>query len=437
MRILGLDVKFPTFTRNRDGDVFYDVNSYNDWFSMGNNMSMAMNHPILSPALLFVSKLFSQARFKLKDKVTGEIVEKSPYLDLLNNPNPTQTLGDLLEALLFTEIANGVGVLYLKRNVLKSEPNSIYVLDFSKIKFPDKLKSGNFINMSQEESYLNTKVIYDEANENLEIKLKDLMFFYDLPNVGFNNPFKAQSRIAGLHQTLINTQDSLIAKNIILKSNGKELISGIKEGFPLSPEEKKQIEDNYSNNYGMTFSRKRGIVVGATVTHKSLHIALRDLGLDESVKTDGNIIYTALHIPKDILSLEAKKTTYNNFKESMSSYIQNEMQSTLDGFCATLNKRLIDGRYEIVGNYDHLPIMQYILIERYNSVLKRADALLRLRQAGLPDKEALKLVGLDENIKLSELKVRGTQSTSSTQSNSTENGQASEEKVREIIEEYL
>lgn len=436
MNILGLDIKFPTFTRNRNGDVFYDIKSHNDWSSGGSNLDISMNHPILSPALLFVSKLFSQAKFKVIRDSTGKEFPSSPFLKILRNPNATQTLSDLLESLCFTQIANGVGVIYMKKNILSDRVNSLYVLDFQKIEFPKDLDKGNFINSSRFEKYLERKVVYDSSGENLEIKLKDLMFFYDLPNVGFKNPFKAESRITGLRQTLTNTSDSLIAKNIILKSNGKELISGAKDGFPLTPEEKAEIESSYANNYGVSFNRKRGIVVNASVSHKSLHIALRDLGLDESVKTDGNIIYTALHIPKDILSLEAKKTTYNNFKESMTSYIQNEMQSTLDSFCAVINKVFIDDGFTLVGDYEHLPIMQYILIERYESVRKRADALIRLRESGLPDDVCLEMVGLDENISLGELK--GSSSEEDTSTNTSDDiTPAQEEKIRLLINEEL
>lgn len=435
MRILGLDVKFPTFTRNRSGDTFYDITSFNGWSSGdGSNLDISMNHPILSSALLFMSKMFSQAELKVIRTSTGKEVKNSPYLKLFKNPNPTQTLGDLLEALMFTEVANGVGVLYKKRNIAFNEVNSLYVLDFAKIKFPDSINKNNFVNASQTEKYLEQEVVYDENGENIKIKLKDLIFLYDLPNVGFKNPFKAESRITGLRQTLINTNDSLTAKNIILKSNGKELISGVKEGFPLTPTEKEEIERSYQNNYGLSFSRKRGIVVSASVTHKSLHIALRDLGLDESVKVDGNLIYTALHIPKDILSLEAKKTTYNNFKESMVSYIQNEMQSTLDGFCAVMNKMLIEDGYELQGSYEHLPIMQYVLIERYKGVLTRGEALLSLRVAGLPDDVALELVGLDTAIKLAPIQKAEAKPKSSEE---VKLSQEQERSVRELINEML
>lgn len=430
MGFLGLNWQFPIYTRDKSGTSFYDLTSYDKWAKGQGNLGVAQSHPILTPALLFVSKLFSQAEFTVVRNGTGKPFTNSPILKLLNSPNIHQTLPDLLESLMFTQLANGVGVLYTKRNALAGNVNSLYVLDYSKIKFPESMKKGNYVNRSREERYLNTTIIYDEKGEDLKIKLKDLMFFYDLPNGTDSNPYKACSRLDGLKQTLINTQDSLIAKNIILKSNGKEIISGTKDGFPISKEEKGDIEKIYNDDYGVSFGRKRGIVLEASVTHKSLHIALRDLGLDESIKVDGNLIYTALHIPKDILSLEAKKTTYNNFKESMVSYIQNEMQATVDSFCAVFNMVLMEDGLTLKGSYEHLPIMQFILIERYKGVWERGNALNMLRTAGLPDDIALEMVGLDKGIQLAKV-VQPMQASS-------EGGDAelSEEKVIELITSY-
>ena len=95
--------------------------------------------------------------------------------------------------------------------------------------------------------------------------------------------------------------------------------TGGTDSFPLAGDDKKKAESFLQNNYGVGFDRSRGFVTKANINYTTMHIALRDLGLDESVKVDGNLIYTGLHVPKDILSLEAKKTTYNNFKESMIS----------------------------------------------------------------------------------------------------------------------
>jgi len=136
-----------------------------------------------------------------------------------------------------------------------------------------------------------------------------------------------------------------------------------------------------------------------------MHIALRDLGLDESVKVDGNIIYTALHIPKDILSLEAKKTTYNNFKESMTSYIQNDIQSYLNDFVSGIASSLLFGETQniLVGTYDHLPVMQFLEKERYEAISARAKALTDLLAVGIPEKDALDLCGFNKNLKLEDV----------------------------------
>lgn len=422
---------FPIWTRNKSGESFYDLTAAQEWYTYSSNLGIAQSHPILTPAILFVAKLFSQAEFKVERLSSGKEVGSHNVINLFKKPNYYQTLPDLLESLLFTQIANGVGVLYAKRIIGFKEPTALYVLNYALIKWPDDIDKNNFTADPHNKAKLNTKVIYDEGGENLSIRLGDLLFFYDLPNAVSKNPFKASSRITGLKQTLINTKDSLIAKNIILKTNGKELITGNKEGFNLDPTEKAQAEALFSANYGLSRTRKRGLITKAHINHKSLHIALRDLGLDESVKVDGNIIYTAMHIPKDIISLEAKKTTYNNFKESMVSYIQNEIQPTLDSFVAVVQEAFMPDNVKLVGSYEHLPIMQFILIERYDGVLKQAQALSALRNAGLPDDVALERAGFDKSIKLSENIV-----TTPDSSNSNSNSEDEEKEHYKKLLEY-
>ena len=430
MNVLGIDFNWPVWSRNSSGDNFYDITSADKWSKFGSNIGLAEDHPILTPALLFVSKLFSQAELKVIHKSSGKEKETHDLSRLFVNPNFYQTLPDLLESLMFTQIANGVGVLYAKKIFGTNMMNAIHVLDYSKIHFPDNIKSGY---LSGNVSFLEKTVVYDQNGENLTIKLKDLMFFYDLPNGAKKNPFQATSRISGLRQTLLNTQDSLIAKNIILKTNGKEMLSGTKDGFPLTPDEKRDAESMFNGGYGLSNSRKRGLITKAKVSWTSMHIALRDLGLDESVKVDGNIIYTALHIPKDIISLEAKKTTYNNFKESMVSYIQNEMQATLNSFVAVFNKN-IDPLHRLEGTFEHLPIMQYILLERYTGISQQAGALDALRRAGIPDDVALEKCGFDKNIVLNPL-TQTNNSDGQGQTNTQTSTTAEEEsKIRKLIQ---
>jgi hypothetical protein len=392
------------------------------------NLELSQNHPILTPALLFISKLFSQAEFKVVNKETGKEEKNHWLIKLLNKPNLYQTQSDFLESLQFIQIAQGKAVGYLKRPIGFNEAediDSIYLLDSDLIEWPLKYKDANFRSpmlSARAKNVADNEIIrYDENGENLKIKVKDLIFFYDLPNMLQKNFYNVNSRLDGLRQTLLNTNDSLIAKNIILKTNGKELISGgNNEHFPLAGDDKEKAESLLQNNYGLGWFRKRGIVTKASINYQSLHIALRDLGLDESVKVDGNLIYTALHIPKDIISLEAKKTTYNNFKESMVSYIQNEMQASTNAFTDVLNQLIDDSDYKLVGTYEHLPIMQFILIERYEGISKKAKALNDLLITGVPKEVALEMCGFDKNLQLEEIQVISASQNSNIENNQTE-----------------
>tara|TARA_R110000796_G_scaffold7868_3_gene26545 strand:- start:636 stop:1955 length:1320 start_codon:yes stop_codon:yes gene_type:complete len=423
-------LKKLTWNRDSSGNNWYVENNGNGFGSGENqsNLEISQNHPILTPALLFISKLFSQAEFKVVNKETGKEEKNHWLIKLLNKPNLYQTQSDFLESLQFIQIAQGKAVGYLKRPIGFSgaeDIDSIYLLDSDLIEWPLKYKDTNFRSpmlSARAKGIADNEIIkYDENGENLKIKVKDLIFFYDLPNMLQKNFYDVNSRLDGLRQTLINTNDSLIAKNIILKTNGKELISGgNNEHFPLAGDDKEKAENLLQNNYGLGWFRKRGIVTKASINYQSLHIALRDLGLDESVKVDGNLIYTALHIPKDIISLEAKKTTYNNFKESMVSYIQNEMQASTNAFADVLNELLLDTDYKLVGSYEHLPIMQFILIERYEGISKKAKALNDLLITGVPKEVALEMCGFDKDLQLEEIQVISASQNSNIENNQTQ-----------------
>lgn len=435
MGFLGINFKLPSIPlwfRDKTGNSFYDITDFDNWTKDTSNMYLAQNHPLLSPAILFIAKLFSQAEIEITRSSTKKLYENHPMASLFIKPNYTQTFSDFLEALLFTQIANGVGVVWKKKTLGVSRINSLYVLDFSLMKFPDSIQKGKYINANSEK-YKGVRVKYDELNENLDIPLSELIFFYDMPN-GMNskNVFEVSSRLEGLKQTLYNTKDSLIAKNIIIKSNGKEMITGTKDGFPLSSDDKERLEREYNDSYGMTRFRRRGFVTKSSLKWQSLHIIMRDLGADEGIRTDANIVFTGLHLPSDVYSIENAKSTYKNANQSLVSYIQNEIQSILKSTLDTLNADLFkDGVYKLTGHYNHLPVMLAYETIKYEGLSARAKALSDLRKSGIPDELALELCDFDKGLQLGDLIE--IQTSPNSEDNIT---QEQEDKLIELIETY-
>ena len=427
MNFLGLKIPFPVFTKNKSGDYFNDVTSFNDWSNETSNLKLGLEHSILSPAILFISKLFSQAEFNVVNRNTLKPHLSHPLLNVLKEPNYAMTLSDLLESIMFTQIVNGVAVVWKKKTFGTSYVNSLYVLDFKLIDFPDEVEIGKYPNRSSWEKRKNLEVIYDAEGENHKIKIKDLIFFYDMPNgMDSKNPYNTASRIDGIRQTLYNTCDSEKAKSIIIKSNGKEMISGEKQGFPLAGIERENVENRANERYGLASGRRRTIVTNSSIKWQSMHIIMRDLGHDEGIKTDAGIIFAALHLPKDIYSIDGGKSTYKNANQSLVSYIQNEMQSTLESTIETLNKSLFEGdSYKITGSYDHLPVMLSFKTIKFENAKKQGEALAVLRNAGVPDELAIEICGLPKGTILKDIVVQQNQSEELTEDQ--------KQKIKELI----
>ena len=91
----------------------------------------------------------------------------------------------------------------------------------------------------------------------------------------------------------------------------------------------------------------------------------------------------------------------------MVSYIQNEMQANTNAFTDVLNQLIDDTDYKLVGTYEHLPIMQFILIERYEGISKKAKALNDLLSTGIPKEVALEMCGFDKDLQLEDITVMG------------------------------
>ena len=424
------------YTKDYNGDDGYFVES-NTNANAYTNLQLAQNHPILSGALLFISNIFAQGRMEVRNKATGELILNNPYSKLLNSPNYYQTRIDFLESLQFLEIAQGRAIVWMKKPVGFTEPTEMYILIDSLITWPDDFKTP-LVFRSQLDSFKNQKILYDQGNLNIEIKIDDLMFLYDMPNVGSTggglsssnyNIFENASRLDGIRQTLINTVDSLVAKNTILKSNGKEMLSSNGNESPFTPDQQKKARSMFNSRYGPGAGRSRAFITSANITWQSLHIALRDLGLDESVKTDGNIIYTCLHIPKDVLSLEAKKTTYANFKESITSFIQNDITSMGNDLAESFMKEIGDDSIQINIDYNHLSVMRFLDKQNFEAKSAQAKALDDLRRSGIPDKMSLEMVNLPINTPLQPIREQVTTTT-------PQNGQASD-KEKFLIAEAL
>jgi len=196
----------------------------------------------------------------------------------------------------------------------------------------------------------------------------------------------APSRLDSLKHPLSTIEKAYQAKNVVIGTNGRELFTsggnGGASAMPFGDTEQTRIQNKLNNETGLGRGRSRSIATRSDVNWESLHIVLKDLGLDESVAEDAAIIVLAFNIPLELLS--NKTATYENQVQAQIGYIQSVIQNHVDDYANSLTKmfKLPEGE-KIIGSLAHLPIMQEVENMRVDSVLKRTVAISNLVRSGL------------------------------------------------------
>jgi phage portal protein BeeE len=406
--------KFPFFKRLINGNYLYTQRNSSscDWKNYagyGSYIELVDNHTILLPCFKYIQKYFSNVVFDtINDKG-----ESKPHwvLDTLNNPNPYQSKEDFLDQWIKYFLANGYTYLYNRTPSGVKDDGTFYNLNIGKVDFPEDYKSTLLFNGDE----IKVTIVYDKENLNAKINFKDIIPYYDNPNGECTENFLiGKSRIDSLIRPIQTVSDAYDAKNIAIKTNGKELITSKGDlSSSLLPKEKKEIEDRLNNNYGLGIGRSRSIVSSSQLEHKSLHIALKSLGLDDSIIRDAQIIIAGFGIPQDGLKYDSKNSTFENQKEAEIKYVQSTIQNLMNQFTSSLtNKYTIQDGLTLIGKYDHLPILQENKIEKYEAITEQQTALSALLANGVSTEEALKIVDM-----------QGVTIEESNQENTEDNGE--------------
>jgi len=351
------------FERDRSGETFYyKIGEGNPkWNSIDDKIKTAYNHPILMPGIQLIANYFSRVKF------TDGGSDKSPMLKLLSQPNIYQTQDDFLKQ--FVWFKYGAGFVYqLPVSILGGDRADrlkyMYNLNPTLIEYPEFFKTTLPMTGAAAQEELGKQFLYDQYGQALKPKMKDILPYYDLPN-GLRlsgddqNMWIAPSRLDSLQKPLSNIDAAFRAKNIVINSNGKELFINKTQGnmakVMMKKSESNDIVNKLRTEYSPGEGKGRSIVTNSDLVWQSLHIKLKELGLDESVVSDAKTVINALGIPPELYSVDGNSATFENQGKAVIHFIQSKIQVEMDDFCTTINNRY---GTDLKGTYDHLPIFR-------------------------------------------------------------------------------
>ena len=380
------------FERYRNGSVFYARLNNGKLLTsdLSDKLEVARTNPVLMPAIQLIATYFASAKFYETDN-SGKLVSESKMIGLLNRPNPLQNSDDFLKQFIWYKYAAGFDYIYpVSSGADKQNINNIqylYNLKPDLIEFDKDFEKGFIRSKSDLTKFNSQKIIYDKDGQNIKLSVGDILPFYDLANGLIDNPMMSPSRIDALKMQISNIQRACDAKNIVIQTNGKELITNETVGnvakLPLNPQETQEIKrllDAKGGEYGVGSNKSRSIVTNSALKHQSLHIPLKDLGLDESVIKDAQTIINALNIPPELFSLDGTSATFENQEKAVIHFLQSKIQVELDDFTDTFNDVY---KTRLVAKLDHLPIMRSNEKAKIASLRSLAFGLKILVEAGI------------------------------------------------------
>jgi hypothetical protein len=375
--------------RDRSGQFTYTLLGGNTFDDNGKYLELYFKNPVLNTIVNLRSELYSQMKIQHFDR-NDKVIENSPYVNLLYNPNYFQSKEDFFYQQMVFLSTSGNNYIYQKKAFANELPKAIYNLIPSEIDLNNSHKLSKFIVTKQDiKAYNERKIKYKLDGQTYDLYLTDILPLYDLANGLQDNTFmQSPSRVKAIYKVLCNIDENLASKNINLKMSQKYLSKNESTGNEA------QIKDDDRKNIDKAIYNKSLIITNANISVQHLVTDMKKLFLDEQFADDANKCLLAFGLNKDVLNYFAKDSTFENQEKGTIKYIQNSIQSTADNTMNSLSSQwgLLDKGERLKASYDHLAVMQSIVVDKINSFKAMQEAIkLGLENTTISTAEAVKM----------------------------------------------
>ena len=382
------------YERYSDGTHWYTIGSDDVSWDLGDKLECLLNNPVAFRCVDLIADKLSQMQIIVDDDPEKD----HPLKTLLDNPNPFQSKKDFIKEYFFFKVA--YGFVYQKPQKPSGfDFNTIYNLNPGKVEYNDRFATRFMFERDYNRISKDKQFKYKEDEQEFTFNINEVVAFYDIAN-GLSKDFllKSPSRLSSIRKQIKNIDIVAEAKGRSMKRAGRWIVSGENSGnmltTGLSPDQKRDAEKSLSM-YGLG-NRKEDITVTTAKNIKadSLHVPANQLGFNESVEADAQIIREAFGVPRELYSLDKSGATYENQKESAIRFIQTAVQVEANDFINTHKSFFGYQDDNIKASLAHLPEMQHIESLKADKMLKISAALRNIAGTGVSEDELFEMAGI-------------------------------------------
>lgn len=308
--------------------------------------------------------------------MNGDKVENHWVMDLIKNPNATQSWSDVVYSLSVQDALYSNSFAYCPKRSFDIR-NLMVPLPANKVKI--NLSGKKLEAMDTEDLITNFKFYYDDDS----IQTIDWFDMVYLTTDDGMNLVKPISRVDSLKYPLSNIKAQYHKRNVLLENIGAIGILSTNNNdmggaIPMTPEERKQIQRDWFNR-----NKDELMITESSVDWKPMSYPTKDLMLFEELTADKIAIIDTYGLSVNLFSSD-KGATFTNVRDSIrmvyTDTIIPEVQSMYDSM---MKQWGLDGELYLKADFSHLPVMQVDEESRANVQKTKAETLEKIAGLGV------------------------------------------------------
>lgn len=336
-----------------------------------------------SPVSTIINRLASSmanGKWWIVDDKNNDVSKKHESVSsLINNPNPLQTRTELIKQIDIYH--NLYGITYLYAVVPEGYNSPVDAISLWPIN-PERIKpvfKKDIIYFAKNIEDIIEKYVITIGGMQIDVNPKHILTVRDsYGDICSFDKFDSTSRIGGLQyeiRNIIQAQEAIYSLN---KDRGAQGIITNKTkdasgNIPLSPEEKKQIQEEYQKRYGLSESQAKILITDSDLGWQQMSFNVKDLMLFEGIKQNIESISDALNYPFELLANQ-KGTTYANRSEAIKYLYQDNTMPRAGIYEEKFNAFFELDNDKIEIDFSHIEYLK-------EAEKERAEALFKLNQA--------------------------------------------------------
>jgi phage portal protein BeeE len=299
------------------------------WLSLSNKheyRKAVAENPVLYGCISILAKAAANGTKYLVDLKGNEIPWNSNKTGVANarrlfveRPNPLQSPYEFNYERMFQFFTYGNNFINANNPLENFETDITNVLTLINLpsEYTEIRQTGKLFDQINIEGIIEKYVVtsYDPVKE---FKTNNIIHFNDINTSSIGNSIIGSSRLENLKWAIQNTQLAFEAMNVILKSRGMQGIIKLnnKDGngtlIPVRPEQKKEVDDTFKNDYGIGQDQKQYLISYSDIEFIRTVLSPIEMGIYDEFSHNANVICNGLGVPPELYKSSKDNPKYEN-----------------------------------------------------------------------------------------------------------------------------